>query len=58
LTELAIDQPEIADTRNAVDRREHSAARLYSKPRAPTGITAEEFGVFNTRYGNDLRSGR
>jgi hypothetical protein len=51
LTELAIDQPEVEDTRTAFERRDQSAARMYAKPHAPSGISAPEFGVFNTRYG-------
>jgi hypothetical protein len=51
LVELAIDQPQIAHTRNAVERREHSAARLYSMPEAPSNVASEEFGVLNSRYG-------
>jgi hypothetical protein len=51
LTELATEQPEVADTRNARDRREHQAARLYSMPKEPSNIANEEFVVLNRRYG-------
>jgi hypothetical protein len=51
LTELVFDQPQAEDTRTAFERRDQSAARLYAKPHAPSGIAHLEAGVFNTRYG-------
>jgi hypothetical protein len=30
--------------------RDQSAAWLYAKPHAPSGIAAPEFGLLNTRY--------
>ena len=50
LTELAIDEPE-AEPPGPFERREASAARLYARPCAETGIAAPEWGVLNSRYG-------
>ncbi len=51
IEELGAEAEEAEDTRTAFERRDQSAARLYAKPHAPSGIAAPEFGVFNTRVG-------
>jgi hypothetical protein len=51
IEEFAAEAEEVEDKRTAFERRDESAARMYAKPHAGTGIAAPEFGVFNTRYG-------
>lgn len=51
IEELGVEADEPEDKRSAFEKRDESAARLYAKPHTPSGSTAPEFGVFNTRYG-------